>query len=330
MMKKCKGCGVTLQKENPNVQGFILNDGDFCERCFRIKHYNEYKKVVKTNEDFLPILKQINKTNDLVVFVLDLLNLPEKIDLIKENISNPILLVLTKRDLLPRSIQDKYLLSYVDKYRLNVVDKVIISSTKNNHLDDLLEKIKKYQISKNVYVIGYTNAGKSTMINSILKHYSDVSIEITTSMLTSTTLDMIEVPCFSNLTFLDTPGLLENGNILDILEPTKIKQILPKKEIKPITYQIKMPQTIFVDDLGEIEVKEQTNLIFYMSNTLKIDRVFQIKDRKNEGKRILIEKANTDVVILGLGFIRVLKPCTLNLFFKDVRVYTRASLIGKE
>lgn len=329
-MMKCKGCGVTLQSEFPNEPGYINREGDFCERCFRIKHYNEYKKVTKHNDDFLPILKQIDKTNDLVVLVLDLLNLPESLDLIKENIHNPILLVLTKRDLLPRSIHDKYLLEYTNKYQVKFVDKVLISSTKNTNLDELMLSIEKHQVSKNVYVIGFTNAGKSTMINSILKHYSDSSLELTTSMLTSTTLDILEVPCTENLTLMDTPGLLEDGNIVDVLEPKEIKKIISKNEIKPITYQIKVPQTIVVDNIFNLYIKDKTNIMFYMTNRLKIERFFKELNIKNEQRIFKVEKPNTDLVILGLGFIRIMQPCTLYLDIdSNVHVYTRDSLIGK-
>ena len=52
IMNKCKGCGT------------LIDNNDLCERCFRIKHYNDYKVVSKTNSDFIPILENINKTND--------------------------------------------------------------------------------------------------------------------------------------------------------------------------------------------------------------------------------------------------------------------------
>ena len=52
--------------------------------------------------------------------------------------------------------------------------------------------IMKYKKSNNVYVIGYTNAGKSTLVNKFLKNYGSYNGEITVSNLPSTTLDLIE------------------------------------------------------------------------------------------------------------------------------------------
>ena len=328
-MNKCIGCGAVLQNSDVSKEGYIKNNGNLCERCFRIKHYNEYKQVSKTNEDFIPILKDINNTKDLVVLVLDLFNLPENLDIITNNINNEILLVLTKRDILPKSIYDENIFKYIDNYKLNYVDKIIISSIKNYNFDLLLEKINKYKKSKNVYVIGFTNAGKSTMINHLIKNYSNLDLEITTSILTSTTLNTIEVPLLDDLTLLDTPGILESGNIIDYLDNSLIKKIIPKKEIKPITYQIKNKQTILIDNICNLEVSN-TNLTIYMSNILNIKRLY--KEIKKENKRkIVIDKKNTDVVILGLGFIRIMEPCTIYLDIDEkIKVFTRKSLIGKQ
>ena len=46
-MNKCSGCGVLLQDKNSDELGFVKDlNQDLCERCFRIKHYNDYKKVI--------------------------------------------------------------------------------------------------------------------------------------------------------------------------------------------------------------------------------------------------------------------------------------------
>ena len=46
MSFKCFGCGIDLQNENKNLLGYTNNiESKFCERCFRIKNYNDYQKV---------------------------------------------------------------------------------------------------------------------------------------------------------------------------------------------------------------------------------------------------------------------------------------------
>src|SRR5699024_3375820 len=151
---------------------------------------------------------------------------------------NPVLLVLTKRDLLPKSLYESRLLDYMDQYG-TFIDKILISSKKDYQFDQLLEKIVQYQVSDRVYVVGLTNAGKSTMLNQMIKNYTTLDYEITTSMQSSTTLGMISVPIRDTLTLVDTPGILDEGNLLNVVPAKMMKKIIPKKEIRPISYQVK-------------------------------------------------------------------------------------------
>ena len=168
-MNKCIGCGVLLQETNKEKLGYTTNiEKQLCERCFRIRNYGEYKTVVKKNEEFTEILKNINKTNDLVVLVIDIFNLNKNLDTIKKYINNDIIIVATKKDLLPKSISDDKILNYVKKYNIKHIESIVISSMKNYNFDNLYDLINKYKKTKNVYVIGYTNAGKSTMINKLI------------------------------------------------------------------------------------------------------------------------------------------------------------------
>lgn len=329
MNKKCTGCGVPLQTTNVDDLGYVKNiDSNICERCFRINHYNDYKKVQKDNTDFVKILKQINETNDLVVLVVDLFNLPANFDLITNELTNDILLVLTKRDLLPKVVKDEKLSNYMEKYKLNYVDKIIISSNKNYNLDELMDTINYYQKGKNVYVVGYTNAGKSTLINKIIYNYTDLDSSITTSMLPSTTIDSINIDITSSLTLIDTPGIIESGNIVNYIEESMLKRVLPRKEVKPITYQIRGNQTVLVDNILRIDAKD-TNLTFYFSGMLKIDRYYNNTAKLKELPPKIVEvNSNSDLVISGLGFIKCVKRCKLTVYLDEsVKIFVRDSLI---
>lgn len=326
-MNKCLGCGSLLQYDNPNLEGYTSNkDATYCERCFRIKNYGDYKSIVKDNNTFINILKEINNTKSLVLLVVDIFNLPENFDVIVDNINNPILLVLTKRDILPKSIYEEKLLNYMDNYNLKVLDKIIISSNKNYQLDELISKIKMYQTDDKVYVVGYTNAGKSTLINKLLYNYSDILPTITTSLLPSTTLNSIEIKLDEKLTLIDTPGLLEENTIDNFIDVSMLKKVTPKKAIKPITYQVKTKQFIIIEDLVKLVLKDN-NITLFMSNDLKIERYFKDKELALETKQIAVE-AGHDLVISGLGFIKFTKKEIIEIsVLKGVKVYTRKSFI---
>lgn len=326
-MNKCNGCGAILQTTDAAKEGYAISlSHTLCNRCFRIQNYNEYEKVEKTNEEFVPILKKISETNSLVVLVVDILNINKDLKYLTSHLSNDILLVLTKRDVLPYSLNDEKLLSY--DYGINYIDAVMISSNKNYGLDELYEKINYYKKNKKVYVVGYSNVGKSTLINKLIYHYSDLKTTITTSMLPSTTLDMIEVPITDDLILVDTPGIIEDGNIINYVEPNLLKKIICKKEIKPITYQVKQKQVIMIEDIGYIECENVNNFTFYMSNLLKIDRKFKDIKKQDLKEHIIRVKEHQDIVILGLGFIKTTNQDTLKVYLLDgVDIYTRTSLI---
>lgn len=312
-MTKCTGCGAEIE-----------SDKTLCERCFRIIHYNEYTTITKNNHDFIPILKTINQSKDLVLLVADLFSLGD-LSFFRKHLTNDILLVLTKRDILPKKIYEDKLLNY--DYGIDCIDKIIVSSYKNYHFDELLEKIKRYQHSKNVYVVGYTNAGKSTMINKLLSDYSSNTISITTSPLPSTTLNKIEIPLDDNLTLLDTPGLLEEGNLLNLVSGEELKRIVPKKAIKPITYQVKGKQTFMIDKYAIVEV-EDMNITLYLSNQLEIKRYYKEKQVPIELVKHEILVNQEDIVIRGLGFIKCSGKGNVTIYTYDgVNVYTRKSFI---
>lgn len=325
-MTKCLGCGAKLQDKNPNEEGYTSNlDNKYCERCFRITHYNEYIFSDKSNDEYLRKIEYINKTGDLVLLTLDFLNLFE-IDTL--NINNPVLLLFTKKDLLPRSVHESKFLNSINS-SLNIKDKMFISSKNNYNLDLLMEKIYKYKKSKNVYVVGLTNSGKSTLINKILKNYSLDEGNITTSNLPSTTLDFLEKDINDELTLIDTPGLLDDGNIIMELDKDIIKKIIPKKEINPIIYQIKCDQSIFIEEIVRLDIPKDNNIIMYISNSLKIDRVYKDSDRLSSLEKHSVHILdNQDLVIKGLGFIKFKKECIINLYLgKNVNYYVRNSIV---
>lgn len=329
-MNKCQGCGSVLQCENPNLDGYSKKiDNVLCERCFRIKNYNDYKKVIKTNNDFMPIINNISTTGDLVVLLVDLFSIPKSLDSIINNLNNDILLVLTKRDILPLSIYDERLIEYFNGLSNRIVDIVICSSKKNLNIDEVMDKIYEYKHSNDVYVVGYTNAGKSTMINKILYNYTEKEPMITTSLLPSTTIDAITIEINESLTLIDTPGLLEEGNILELVDANLLKKIVPRKELKPITYQLKDKQSIIVDSILKIDNEDVNNITLFFSNELEIERSFKKRDLvSNLEMHTLNVEEKEDIVISGLGFIKVMKKGVFHIYtLPGVLVYTRKSFI---
>ena len=324
MNKRCIGCGSILQDKDINKDGYILDiNDDICQRCFRIKYYNEYKVTTRNNNDYINIINSINK-DDLVVYVTSLFDI--RLDFI-DSFKN-VIVVLTKKDILPKSVKDYKLINYI-KERYNYTDIEVISSIKNYNLDNLFYKIKKYNTTNNVYVLGTTNSGKSTLINKLIKNYSNSNIEITSSIYPSTTLDKIEIN-IDNLKIIDTPGLINDGSIINYIDNKTLKNITPKKEIKPRTYQIKGKGSIIIDNFVRVDYETLDNsMTIYIANNINIS--FAGKDNNKlhdmSKQNFNIEK-NKDIVISDLCFIKFTKKIKLDIYtFDKVSIYERDNLI---
>ena len=332
--KKCLGCGVLLQEENILQEGYTTSiKNDICQRCFRMRNYGEYQIVAKSNEEYLEILKSVGQTKDLVLYIADLLNLEKDIKQIREIISNKMILVLNKRDVLPKSVKDEKLIKYLEDLDINFEEVIVISTNKNYNIDYLLKKIKFYQTSKNVYVIGHTNAGKSSLINKLIQNYSDSTHELTMSPLPSTTLNTVSIDINEYLTLIDTPGLVDRGSILNKVDAEMVKKINSKKEIKPKTYQLRINQSIIIEDLIRIDYVEgeKNSFTLYVSNGLKVTRLLNSSRNdtlKDLNKTTYQVKYDEDLVISGLGFVKIVNKGVIDVYIdKDIDTFIRSALI---
>ena len=331
--KYCIGCGVKLQDSNMLYPGYTPDlSNDYCSRCFKLRNYGEYELSTKSNEEYIDILKTVNETKDLVLYIVDLLNIEKDINTIRNYIKNRLILVLTKRDILPKSVNDEKILNYFSNLGLDYQDIIIISSNKNYNIDELLLKIKMHKSSKNVYVVGRTNTGKSTLINKMIQNYGDEKFELTISPLPSTTLNKINIKLTDDITLIDTPGLIDRGSIINYVDFDMIKKINAKKEIDPVTYQLKKGQSIIINDIFRMDYidGEKNSFTFFISNDLELDRKDTSKCEllNNLSKREINVGYHQDLVINGLGFIKVVEKATLNIYVENnTDVFVRDSLI---
>ena len=334
MIKYCKGCGVKLQDNNSLLEGYTPDiSKDLCMRCFRLKNYGEYQVVTKSNDEYVEIIESIGSTKSLVLYVVDLLSLPESFDEISKYLkNNKVILVLNKKDMLPLSVSDEKIYNYIDDVlKPDFVDRIVISANKNYNIDKLMKLIKKHRVYKNVYVVGNTNAGKSTLLNKLIDNYLIDKSLITVSSMPSTTLEEIKIP-FKDFYLIDTPGLVNRHNILNYIEDEQIKKLSSHKEIKPRTYQIKKGQALIFENFLRVDYKEgdKNSFTVFVSNDVSVKR---INGKRHDYLKDLAYKEfdlryHEDIVIEGLGFIKTIIEGKVSVYVnKDVNVFIRKSLI---
>ena len=321
MNKKCIGCGALLQYTYPSMEGYVKKEvyekSKYCERCFKIKHYGKLD-VIEIKKDFLSMIKNIRNAECGIIYLIDLLNLS---NINKEYISyleEDDIILLTKKDILPKSVKDKKIIKYFKENFKTKSNVAVISSVKKYNIDLLFKQLDKNP--KTYYVVGQTNSGKSTFINALVSSIGR-SGNITTSVLPNTTTEYIKIQINNKLSIIDTPGFIEKNSIYNYITIDKIKEIISKKEIKPKILQTKSGFTVIVSDLLRIDNvgKDKISLIFYMNNNMKFQKVkISTKDDlKSLPKKNIIVDGKTDVVINGLGFIKIPSKANIVIYTLD-------------
>ena len=317
MNKVCIGCGSKLQTLDKNKEGYInpkvYEKATLCERCFKIKYYGE-AYVTDNPKDKTSLIKMINDSKKSVVYLVDTLTISKETLSVIDSLSNKVYLVLTKKDLLPKSVKNSKLKEYISNLTL-IKDVFVISALKNNGVTELYNELIKNN-EKSVYVISYTSSGKSTFINKLLM-LNGKSGNITTSSLPNTTLECINIKLNDKLTLIDTPGFVSENSSYNFIDVDIYKKLLPKSVIKPKVYTIKKDFMIILGDILRIEnnSNEDVNLVFYFKNEIKLNKMRSIRNELLKDKdKLDVKVSDKDIILEGLGYIKVVGYANLTMY----------------
>lgn len=317
MNKVCIGCGSKLQTLDKNKEGYInpkvYEKATLCERCFKIKYYGE-AYVTDNPKDKTSLIKMINDSKKSVVYLVDTLTISKESLSVIDSLSNKVYLVLTKRDLLPKSVKNSKLKEYISNLTL-IKDVFVISALKNNGVTELYNELIKNN-EKSIYVIGYTSSGKSTFINKLLT-LNGKSGNITTSSLPNTTLECINIKLNDKLTLIDTPGFVSENSSYNFIDVDIYKKLLPKSVIKPKVYTIKKDFMIILGDILRIENNsdKDVNLVFYFKNEIKLNKMRSIRNELLKDKdKLDVKVSDKDIILEGLGYIKVVGYANLTMY----------------
>ncbi|KAM8968164.1 nitric oxide-associated protein 1 [Sarcophilus harrisii] len=233
----CSGCGAELHCQEPSAPGYLpsekyrglLAEADglaraVCQRCWLLVHHQRALSVCVSREQYRELVHAALRRPGpaLVLYLLDLLELPDPLlpELPGLLGPRPLLLLGNKVDLLPADAP-----GYLRRLRERLWDEaaraglrraprggrvpaesavhdVLLLSAKTGYgVEELISALQRsWRYRGDVYLVGATNAGKSTLFNALLAsdyctaRGADATERATISPWPGTTLNLLKFP----------------------------------------------------------------------------------------------------------------------------------------
>lgn len=349
-MANCKGCGAVLQSDDPHKIGYTPKSGSqYCQRCFRLIHYDDLSFSMRTGIDPDTVLARIEDMDCLVVWVVDLFDFEADMipGLNRRLAHKDILMVCTKLDLLPKTLSKDKATRFVNsrlKEQGIAVKKLLFTSTRIKESgEEVKEAVSVLSNGRPAVFMGRANAGKSTLLNLLMGNAL-----LTMSRYPGTTLEFNQVE-IGGITYIDTPGIEIEGSVLMKAKEKDLKTILPSSTIKPQVYQLRNDQSFAIGGLARIDLKNcsDASAVFYVSSGLEIHRgkianadtfwqkhigtdlVPYIPNTKMIQHTIHKEWDKVDVVVDGLGWCCISGQVTTVIVYvpKGVNITFRKAML---
>ena len=368
---RCNSCGVVLQSDNANLPGFVPSDllkenSDrviYCNDCYRDLQINIGKSSQQIDNDTIRVLEDAVASDALVCYVVDLFSFNGTINqtLANKIKNNEVLVIGNKRDLFSTNVKDASLKAFLKERFLAVgvkpVNIILVSATKNYNIHDFTKEVIKRRKRHDVYLIGSSSSGKSSIIDALLTVFKNTSNrEIRSEVYPDTRLRILTIPFDNSSTLYEVPGFVSDDSVQNLVEKDVAKLIIPKKNIKIEKKRISKGEALLLGGLAFFSLIDGpvSMVNVYTSENVELKKV-------NNGKVVEFFKINlirrflrpvserfhdfhnydlfdvklndndkvTDIAINGLGWIslkskgqtiRVLVPRGASLIVSDAKV----------
>ncbi|CAK7355876.1 unnamed protein product [Dovyalis caffra] len=266
----CYGCGAPLHTSDPDAPGYVDPDTYelkkrhrqlrtvLCGRCRLLSHghmitavggnggYSGGKQFVSADE-LREKLSHLRHEKALIIKLVDIVDfngsfLARLRDLVG---ANPIILVVTKVDLLPRDTDLNCIGDWVaeatTKKKLSVLSVHLTSSKSLVGIAGVVSEIQKEKKGRDVYILGSANVGKSAFISALLKtmalrdpaaaaarKYKPIQ-----SAVPGTTLGPIQINAFlGGGKLFDTPGVHLHHRQAAVVWSEDLPVLAPRSRLK--------------------------------------------------------------------------------------------------
>ena len=253
---RCYHCGAILQSNDPELEGYcdekVIAKGPnkiiYCNKCYETMiSLNTSPLDLRTDEDILKILDDAVASDAVILWVVDLFSFNGVInaDIAKKVRKLKTIICANKLDLLPFNVNKKKLENYLVETFTNCGVKPFgvkfFGNTEKLDIHSLLDELSAIRQGHDVYVIGSSMSGKTTIINKMLKSFYNKSKRpIRSFEYPGTEAKVLEVPLTNSAFLYELPGISRNNSLVNKVEKDVLQFITPKKNVR-IASRILLP-----------------------------------------------------------------------------------------
>ena len=290
-IRKCYNCGAVLQSKDPNKEGYVnpevLENSSqnfiFCNKCFEIERFQPKTNEPVVSEDLLKIVEDAKNKQALLVYVINLFSFEASFSRKINEIINGmnILVVANKFDLMPKGTNEEEMREYVaHRFRADGVhvekDNIVLA----NAFDDdtastIITQIYELKNGKDVYIIGSLLAGKTTLIDSFLRVYKNLSQgNIVSQDYPGTKARVLMLPLSTRTTMYEIPSIPINNSILNNLDVPTTKKIYVTEPVEYKDVTLKEGEVVYFGGMSFVELAEgkRTALRCYLANGIPLKK----------------------------------------------------------
>ena len=304
-IRRCYNCGAVLQSNDPTKEGYVskevLENGSqnflFCNKCFEMERFQPKTNEPVVSEDLLTIVKDAKKKDALLVYVINLFSFEAGFSRkINEIISGMnILVVANKFDLMPKGTNEEETREYVaHRFRAEGVHVEKDNIALANAFDDdtahtIIAQIYELKNGKDVYIIGSKLAGKTTLIDSFIRVYKNLSqSNIVSEIYPGTGSRVLQLPMSSRTTLYEIPDIPYNNSILYGLDAANTKRVYVTKPVEYTDITIREDEVLYFGGMAFLELVDgkRTQLRCYFNDGMQFKRHSNKKCEENFVKAI--------------------------------------------
>ncbi|MDD2208907.1 MAG: hypothetical protein PHI75_02220 [Bacilli bacterium] len=297
---RCYHCGEVLQSAKENEKGFIgrshllapnaEKEVLYCFSCYeKMKAINTGMLERDADEEILKILDDAVATDAVIIWVVDLFSFngtlnPDVVNKVKKL---KVIVAGTKFDLFPRNTKKEQLKTFINErfaeFGLTPYGVVLFGNTDNIDIANMLNSLSEVRAGHDVYMIGSYTSGKTTLINRMLKSYTNNTRRaIKTEVYPGTSVKLLEIPFSNSASFYEVPGFSLVTSTLGKVEKDIQKIITPKKEIKTTTRILSPGETLLIGSLASFELisGKPTTFKLYTAEMVESKKVLSKKARE--------------------------------------------------